>query len=116
MGATAGLPPSYEGGFSPGDSGGPFLTRDAQGSWTQSGVVSWTLTSGSADNPNIYAKITDSEIREWIDTVVFPQEDNSLLIIVLTICLVLFVVVMCYFCLKKNILGIQHGLKNLRFL
>lgn len=81
FGATAGLPPQYDGGFSPGDSGGPLISSDN----IQLGIVSWTVDVGEESSPNVYTKIDSGPVREWIDDQVFTDQQNTYAIIVIVL-------------------------------
>jgi secreted trypsin-like serine protease len=49
-----------------GDSGGPLMARDAQGAWTQVGVVSQGTGCGFPLFYGIYARIGGPELRDWL--------------------------------------------------
>lgn len=93
IGMTSGIPPEFDGGSSPGDSGGPLLLPDENSptGWKQVGVVSWGVFVGQANSPDIYTKITQSEVRDWINEVVFPSTVSGLQIAILVVSSILLV-------------------------
>ena len=51
-----------------GDSGGPFVCRNAAGQWVQQGIVSWGDSKCSSKGHfSVFARV--SQFREWITTV-----------------------------------------------
>lgn len=99
VGATAGLPDAYDGGLSPGDSGGPLLLD----STTQVGVVSWTVDVGEESSPNVYTRITDGPVRVWVDEVVFPVDSDLYQIIVIVLVSILLLVFAMVFAYERHV-------------
>ena len=104
LGGTPGLPPDYGKGFSPGDSGGPLLITDSNGSFTQIGTVSWLAYPGQEESPNIYAKVIDSENRRWIDNIVFSDDSGYqwMYTVMLAMILLVSVLLLFYFIFRQR--------------
>lgn len=58
-----------------GDSGGPLIARDENGTAVQVGVVSWGLGCARQDSPGVYVRIAD--YKDWIITASRLKDDLS---------------------------------------
>lgn len=58
-----------------GDSGGPLIARDENGTAVQVGIVSWGLGCARQDSPGVYVRVAD--YKDWITTVSSKTDDRT---------------------------------------
>ena len=66
--------PNYRQTGCHGDSGGPFVCKQQDGSWKLHGAVSWgSPKCDSADSNTVFARV--SEFRKWIDDTIVKYKN-----------------------------------------
>lgn len=59
-----------------GDGGGPLFWK-SRGKFTQMGIVSWAGGCAAPDQPNVSTRVSNPEIRAFIESVVWPRKDRG---------------------------------------